>query len=116
MGQILLSGLEFYAYHGYFDEERKQGNKFEVDVTIETDLSLPAKNDNLSDTIDYGKVYAIVKEEMQIPSRLLEHVAQRIIDALKNQFPDAETFTVSVKKYNPPLDGICKYSKVTLSQ
>lgn len=114
MGQIALEGMEFFAYHGFFDEEQKIGNKYNVDLFIDTDLFPAGVSDSLSDTIDYSKVYDLVAAEMKISGKLLEHVAYRIIDALKSEFRNIQSVKVQVSKFNPPVGGIVRCSKITL--
>ena len=57
MGRITLEGLEFFAFHGYYDEEQKIGNKYGVDITVETTLEKAQTDDKLSETIDYEELY-----------------------------------------------------------
>ncbi|HEY6160421.1 MAG TPA: dihydroneopterin aldolase [Bacteroidia bacterium] len=105
MGKILVEGIKLYAYHGCMEEEGRIGRSFVVDVTIETDLGPSTLNDSLADTIDYVKVYDVVKEEMAVRSKLIEHVGGRIIDHLKRRFPKIIHVEVKVTKLNPPIDG-----------
>ncbi|MEO1053424.1 MAG: dihydroneopterin aldolase [Bacteroidota bacterium] len=116
MGQIALEGLEFYAYHGYYEEERQNGNKFSVDVSVDTDLTGAAETDKLSQALNYEQLYSIVKDEMEEPSKLLEHIGQRIIDRVFDEFGQVELVRVSVSKYNPPLGGTCERAKITMSE
>ena len=115
MAQIRLEGIEFFAYHGHHDEERITGNKYSVDLKIETDLKDAAKSDALSDTVNYEIIYAIIKEEMAKPARLLEHLAFRINEKMLKEFPGIQEVETSVSKFNPPLGGICKQATVTLN-
>ena len=87
------------------EEEAKIGSDYEVDVVLESDLSEAAKSDDLTQTVDYVAVNKIVTEEMTIRSKLLEHVAQRIITKLANIHPEIVSMEVSVAKLNPPIDG-----------
>lgn len=105
MGVITVSGIKLYAYHGCMEEESKIGSNYEVDVVLESDLSMAAKHDELTKTVDYVEVNKIVTEEMAIRSKLLEHVAQRIIDKLAADHPEIISMEVSVAKLNPPIDG-----------
>jgi 7,8-dihydroneopterin aldolase/epimerase/oxygenase len=116
MGHIALEGMEFFAYHGHFDEEQKIGNKYSIDVLIETDLSRPASSDNLKDTIDYGDVYQMVRMVMSKKHRLLEHVGHEIIDAIRFKFNSIKKVTVEVSKFNPPIGGVCNRAKVKLEE
>ena len=105
MAIISIEKMEFYSYHGCFEEERKIGTWFNVDLSMEVDTSKAEMSDNLDDTVNYQAVYAVVKREMMISSKLLEHVARRILDAVKQEFPAVSYAWVKVKKMNPPLGG-----------
>ncbi len=105
MGQIMLENMSFYSFHGHYPEEQKAGTRFTVSLTIDADLKKPSVTDDLNDAIDYTRVYDIVKQEMQVPSKLLEHLAGRIINSLRKEFKDIEKVTVKVTKLNPPLGG-----------
>ncbi len=114
MGTIALEGLEFFAYHGYFDEEQKIGNKYAVDIVVTADFSEAARRDRLSATIDYGQLYRITAAVMQKPARLLEHLAHRIITEIRQHYPDVASVEVSVSKFNPPIGGVCQRARITL--
>lgn len=103
--KIIVEGIRLYAYHGCMDEEARIGGNYVVDVTIEADLSEAAKTDDLSKTIDYCEVYEIVKAEMAIRSKLIEPVAQRIIDNLKKKYTTIQYAEVKLTKLNPPING-----------
>jgi dihydroneopterin aldolase len=105
MGLILLENMEFYACHGHYAEEQKIGNRFLVSLTIETDLKKPSITDDLNDAIDYSGVYEVVRQEMKVPSKLLENIAGRIINSLYKSFKGIDRITVKVTKLNPPLGG-----------
>lgn len=111
-GEIILEGMEFYAYHGFFDEEQKIGNKYSVDLKIITDFTAAATTDNLALTVDYQLLYNITKEIMETPARLLEHLAQRIADEIIKLSPTVNEIEVGVSKFNPPIGGVCARSKV----
>ena len=97
--------MEFYAFHGHFKEEQIVGNKFLVDLTIETDMQKPRESDNLRDAVNYQKAYQIVKDEMEKKSHLLEHIAGRILDALYSEMSGIKKATIKVSKMNPPMGG-----------
>ena len=113
-GIIELEGMEFHAYHGCLEKERREGNTFIVDFHAETELEKAVKTDELGKTIDYGRVYDIVAGQMAIPSNLLENVAGRILDAIRKEFDDALFLKVRVSKKNPPVNGVCAWSRVTV--
>lgn len=116
MGLIQIENMEFYAYHGHFKEEQIVGNRFLVDLTIETDMQVPAKSDDLNDALNYQVAYNLVKTEMQTKSHLLEHIAGRILDALYSHFNTIKKATVKVSKMNPPMGGKMERVSVTLSR
>jgi dihydroneopterin aldolase len=105
MGQIKIENMEFYSFHGHFKEEQIVGNKFIVDLAIETDMKVPSESDNLKDAVDYQRVYQIIKVEMEKKSHLLEHIAGRIIDAIYSEMKGIQKITVKVSKMNPPMGG-----------
>jgi 7,8-dihydroneopterin aldolase/epimerase/oxygenase len=114
MGTVSLEGIEFFAYHGFYEEERKLGNKYSVDITVSLDITEAASTDDLQGTVNYEELYDIIRHEMLTPSRLLENIAYRIIDRTYEAYPDVEWVEVSISKFNPPLGGICHRSKITL--
>ncbi|RNL83439.1 dihydroneopterin aldolase [Sinomicrobium pectinilyticum] len=105
MGIIRLHNIRAYAYHGCLVEEGKIGSDYRVDVAVMANLQPSADTDNLKDTVDYVHINSIVKEEMAIRSKLLEHVARRILDRIFDEIPIAEEATVEVSKINPPIGG-----------
>jgi dihydroneopterin aldolase len=116
MGQIALEGLEFFAFHGYYDEEQKIGNKYGVDLYIKTDLLAAGESDKLQQTVNYEILYRLVAEEMRAPARLLEHVAHRVLDRITAELPGVRKVKINVSKFNPPLGGICHRARVTLTK
>ncbi len=114
---IELEGMKFRAYHGCLESERKEGNDFEVDFRAQLPAAVrAAKSDSLDDTLDYGAVYDIIAREMAIPSNLLENVAGRIVEAIAKEFPQVGDFSVRVSKACPPVNGECRWSRVTLTR
>jgi len=105
MGLIQIENMEFYSFHGHFKEERIVGNKFLVNLTIETDMAIPQESDNLKDAVNYQRIYLIVKQQMEMKSYLLEHIAGRIIDSIYAEMKGIEKITVKVSKMNPPMGG-----------
>ncbi|MDH4460827.1 MAG: dihydroneopterin aldolase, partial [Flectobacillus sp.] len=73
MGIIALEGLEFFAYHGYYEEEQKIGNRYQVDIQITTDFSEAAEEDKLGGTVNYEDLYRIIASIMKDKIKLLEH-------------------------------------------
>ena len=115
MGIINVNGIKLYAYHGCLEEESVIGADYVVDVRIETDFSIAQRTDDLSKTVDYVVIYNIVKSEMAIRSKLIEHAAGRIADSLITRLPLIQKADVTVTKLNPPMNGDVREVSVTVS-
>ena len=105
MGIIEVTNIKVYAYHGCLSEETKIGSDYLVNVSVEADLKKAAVSDDLKDTVDYVHINRIVKEEMAIPSQLLENVADRIIQRILLEIKIVVQVIVTVAKINPPIGG-----------
>jgi 7,8-dihydroneopterin aldolase/epimerase/oxygenase len=103
MGSIRIEDMEFYAFHGHFKEEQIVGNKFIIDLEIETDLEPAGLSDKLEDAADYTIACRVVKEEMEKKSKLLENIGKRILDSLYRDMPGLKKATVKIRKMNPPV-------------
>ena len=115
MGLIHVTGIKVYAYHGCLDEEARIGSDYQVDIELHTDFSVAAETDDLTLTIDYVTVNTVVKEEMAIRSKLIEHAGKRILDRLHADCPRLDRAVVTVAKMNPPINGNVTSVSVTLS-
>lgn len=100
---ILLKNLRFYAYHGVAPQETTVGNEYTVSLRLKTDITRAIGSDDVLDTVNYAEIHQAVKAEMDIPSKLLEHVAGRIIRRLFNDFPTIEHIDLTLSKRNPPM-------------
>jgi len=116
MGIIRIEQMEFYSYHGHYEEERIVGNRFIVDLLMETDCSAASESDNLKDALDYQRAYELVRDEMKKKSFLLEHLARRILDILFAHFNNLERAEIKVAKLNPPMGGKIGAVSVTLTR
>lgn len=105
MGSIRLKRIKVYAYHGCLVEEGKIGSDYLVDLKVKAALAEASKTDALKDTVDYVHLNRIVKEEMAIRSKLLEHVGKRIIDRIFKEILLVNEVQVQVSKVNPPIGG-----------
>jgi dihydroneopterin aldolase len=111
---VCLENIEFFAYHGYYPAEQMLGNRYSVDVQIETDFLQAAKEDALAQTIHYGEVYAMIQEQMAISAKLLEHLAYRIVAKIFEKYEKAYHIEITVRKHNPPIGAVCGASKIVL--
>ena len=112
---VRLNNMEFYAYHGCLENERREGNRFRVDFAYDYDMRKAAHTDDLREAIDYSVIYELIRAEMDIPANLLEHLATRILNTLIDHFPRIEYAEVTVTKYNPPLPGKVESTSVTVT-
>lgn len=111
---IFLENVKIFAHHGVMSQETLVGNHFLINLKLKIDVSKATETDALEDTISYASVFDVVKEEMAIPSKLLEHVAGRIVKALKAQFTAIEQVELKVSKQNPPMGADIDYASVLI--
>ncbi|HMQ06251.1 MAG TPA: dihydroneopterin aldolase [Saprospiraceae bacterium] len=108
---ITIAGAEFFAYHGYYEEERIAGNRFLLDIHMV--LSSPGNDsDQIRQTINYEDVYKICQQEMNITQKLLETVVYRILYRIREEFGMVSNAQVTLSKINPQLGG--KVEKVAV--
>jgi dihydroneopterin aldolase len=105
MGEIKLKDIRVYAHHGCLPEETIIGSDYLVQLHIGVDLTDSALSDNLEDTADYVLLHQIIIDEMKTPSKLLEHVALRINNAILQKVDCVQWSEVTVSKINPPIGG-----------
>ena len=105
MGKIILENIRIYSNHGCLDEEALIGSDYVVDLEIEADLSKSAETDELGDTVDYVHLNRIVKEEVSIRSKLLEKVADRVLQRIGKEIFMVSFARVKLSKMNPPIGG-----------
>lgn len=111
---ILLENVRLYAYHGVGEQERIVGNHYLINLKIKINVMDAVRSDSLEDTISYADVFEMVKKEMAIPSKLLEHVAGRIISALHKTYPAIESIELKLSKNNPPMGADMDYASVLI--
>lgn len=114
MSTIRLKDIRIFANHGCLTEEEKIGSDYLVDLKVKANLVKAAESDALADTVDYVHLNKIVKDQMAIRSKLLEHVGQRIIDAIFHEIPLVTDVEVTVSKVNPPIGGDVAEVSVTM--
>lgn len=101
--KIYLRNVRFHAFHGVLPQEGIVGNGYLVNLVLDYDFSSAMKTDDLQGTLNYAEVYQKVREEMAVPSKLLEHVAGRIAHRLFSDFPEIQKLQLSITKVNPPM-------------
>jgi dihydroneopterin aldolase len=113
---IGLEGMEFYAYHGYYEEERKTGGRYVVDVMVYTNAELAETLDDLSGTVNYEQIYAIVQLHMNEPVKLIEHLASKIMGDLRKFILKDDFIRIKIQKLDPPLNGKVAAAVVLLEE
>ena len=105
--KIIIEGLRLHAFHGVMEQERKVGADFIIHAEIDTDFSEAMKHDDLSGTINYADLFQTIKREMSIPSKLVEHAAGRIAQAILSEYVAAKSIRLKLLKVNPPMGADC---------
>jgi 7,8-dihydroneopterin aldolase/epimerase/oxygenase len=114
--RIILKDMVFRGRHGVHAAERELGQRFEVDVELILDLSQAMASDALTDTVDYSKAYAVVREEVEEHQYLLlEALAGAILRRLFADLP-VRSVLVRVRKPQVPLNGILAYAAVEMQR
>lgn len=111
---ILLENIIFYAHHGVFEQETTIGNIYTVNLKLAVDMNRAFETDSINDTISYADVYDAIKREMNTPSHLIEHVANRIVQSLKKRFPEVLGIELKLSKRNPPMGAQLDCASVVL--
>ncbi len=104
--RIILTGMQFYGFHGVNPEERSLGQPFIVDLDAELDLSAASESDRLPDTVSYTALYRVVKSVMEgEPRNLLEAAAGAIAGRVLEQHTSVVGIRIRVQKPRPPIKG-----------
>lgn len=115
LSTVRLVNAVFYAHHGVMEEEHRVGGRFEVDVALDLDVRAAAEHDDLDQTVDYERVYALAREVVTgSPAYLIERLAWRIAEAVAEAYPAVARVEVTVRKPNPPVGGPCDRAEVTV--
>ncbi|SEV90727.1 dihydroneopterin aldolase [Chryseobacterium wanjuense] len=116
MSKIYLEDVKIYAYHGVLPEENIIGTYYILNAELHTDLWIAAESDDLKDTISYADINEILHREMKIKSKLLEHVAGRIIAEIHEKFPEISYIKLKITKTSPPMQGEMKGASIELEK
>lgn len=101
---VSIENAEFFAYHGFYEEERRSGNTFLIDCEVEV-KSFDSLDDNIADTVNYEQLYNICKQEMENTQKLLETVTLNIIERIKKDLNHSTGGKVKLSKMSPQLGG-----------
>lgn len=113
-GYIHLRQVRFHAFHGVMPQERQVGGDFVLDLKVGYPLERAMQTDEVADTLNYAALYELVAREMQQPSKLLEHVAGRMAEAIGQAFPQVTSIDLVLTKQNPPMGADCEGAGVEI--
>ncbi len=117
MDKIIIKNLELYCFHGVNPEEKTDGQIFAFDIEAEVDLSVPCKTDFVDDTVSYAKMIKTVRRVAQSEKNdLIERVAQRVADALLDEYEKLSAVVVTVKKPQAPIKADFDYVAVKIER
>jgi len=100
---IYLRQVRFYAFHGVLPQEQLVGGHYQVDLRVGYPFLKAMQTDEVGDTLNYAQLFQLIKSEMDVPSKLLEHVAARIVEAVTTKFPQVTSVDLNITKINPPM-------------
>lgn len=105
MAIIGLEGIKIFARHGFYEEEEVLGNEFVINLFVDTAVKGAAASDDLFKSVNYETLFYLCKLEMKTPAKLIETVAQRIVNRIEEHFDNINGVKLKLSKLNPPLDG-----------
>lgn len=111
---IELRDIHLYAHHGVMPQENEIGAWFTINISLNINDNSCTASDNIDGTVSYADVYEVICKEMNIPSRLLENVCNRICNKLYERFTQIESISVTLSKDTPPMGGDRLKAAVTL--
>jgi dihydroneopterin aldolase len=101
MFSIQLTTLQFFCFHGIHEEEQILGGQFELNVSVSFPEQGPVHS--LEQTVDYVKIYTIIKQRINIPTALLETVAQDLAALIHESDSRITAVEINIKKLHPPI-------------
>ena len=111
---IELEEMEFFAFHGVFEQEALVGNRFRVNLKMNVDITEAMLTDEVTDTVSYADAFEVINREMKIRAKLLEHLTGRITSRLFGSFPSIDEIEIKLSKVNPPGCGDIKQASVII--
>ena len=111
---ITLTNVRFRALHGVLPQERRVGGDYLLTLRVGFDVSRAVQSDDVADTLNYATLYEMARQEMAVPSQLLEHVAGRIGQRVFREWPEVTTVDLTLTKENPPMGADCDGASVEL--
>jgi 7,8-dihydroneopterin aldolase/epimerase/oxygenase len=115
--RIHLRNMAFYGYHGHLKAENALGQRFQIDLSLTTDIAEATRSDDLNDTVDYVTIYTLCREVVEgAHVKLLETVAARIMDRVLQDFPRVQKVEITIRKPSVPLPGVLDHVSLETSK
>lgn len=112
--RIALNQLELYGYHGIYEHEQREGGTYSIDLWLDQEFELNTDEVKLEETLDYETLFSIATAEMEVPNKLIETVANRILLSMKSKFPSALRGGIKLRKLHPPMDADIESSSIRM--
>ncbi|MCX7993518.1 MAG: dihydroneopterin aldolase [Fimbriimonadales bacterium] len=113
--QIIVQGIEFYAYHGVPDAEQQIGHRYRVDIVADIDLREAGRTDDLRHTVSYGDLARLaIQIGTSQQTRLLETLAEQMCAAILERFPPIQRVELFIAKRLPPTGTITELAGVKI--
>jgi dihydroneopterin aldolase len=104
--KIFVEKLEFVGHHGVYEEERREGRRFQVDLTVELSAPKAVETDDIRDTVDYRGLADVILEVGEGPScHLIEHLAEKMLDGVLDRFAPVQHAELTVRKFATGVPG-----------
>jgi dihydroneopterin aldolase len=115
--KIFVEQLEFVGRHGVYEEERREGRRFQVDLEVVTDAGGAQHTDSLSETVDYrGLAEIIVNVGRGDSFELIERLAEEILARIFDTFDGVEHARITIRKFATGVPGSPAAVGVTLER
>jgi 7,8-dihydroneopterin aldolase/epimerase/oxygenase len=112
---LTLKSIQLEGKHGYYENEREHGNRFEVDIILKGNLRDAAESDDLTLTFDYQAAERIVKQVIKGPPQyLIESLCKKIGDTIFERFPHVSDLEIALRKLNPALESPAEYAEIRM--
>ena len=101
-----LTDMVFHGCHGTLQAEHELGQPFVVSIKLRLDLRPAGTSDDLTESVDYGKVRYMARVMVEgSPVQLTETLAERIAAATLDEHPEVEAAKVRAAEPHVRLDG-----------
>ena len=113
IGKICLNNMVFHTYNGVFDEERKLGQKLEIDCQMTYSVEKEVQTDDLKETVSYADVYDLIKQFVsQHHYQLVESLANHLGKQILTDYPRLEAVHLNIRKCNLPIEGVLDNAEI----